>query len=236
MTKFKDLVGPAKAKRKLSGVHFDWDNPELTYTSPSQGGAASLKNDAYLFKANKAEEADLDDEQRAILKEIGEEFIPLQKSSEDNESTPSSSDPEGSKPGEETKVNKGNKDNMSDENMVTREEFESLQKALAVEKAVNSLTGYSFEAELSKSLASAIASLSADEDKEAITKALDTLVERGETALTKAKEDAVKPDTDLQKALDKEDGNGGTPEDAPVEKTFLQKVAEHQAKAKKGAK
>ena len=81
MSDLKSVV-KRKAKRKLSGIHFDWDNPELSYTTPSQGGAASGLNDAFILKANKAEFEDLDGEQLSILKQIGEEFTPLQKSGE----------------------------------------------------------------------------------------------------------------------------------------------------------
>ena len=50
---------------------------------------------------------------------------------------------------------------MSEET-VTREEFETLQKALAVSQAENSITGYTFDEELNKAVAGAIATLDAE--------------------------------------------------------------------------
>jgi len=134
-----------KATRELIGTHFDWDNPELTYTSRAQGGAAHMQNDVLdITKAKKAKVEDLLDGEVAILKEIGEEFISLEKHlGEDNKQTPSSS--AIARVGEENPiVTKGNP--MTD--TVTREEFVALQKALAVSKAENALSSYGFDAEL----------------------------------------------------------------------------------------
>ena len=222
----------------IKGAHFDWDHPELTYTSPSQGGAASLKNDAYqLNKAKKAVEADLDSEQAQILKDIGEEFISLEKHlGTDNNQTPSPSADAEVKVGEEPQVTKGSND-MS-ENTVTREEFQELQKALAVSKAVNSIAGYSFETEINKDLAEAIASLS-DENKEAVNKALDVLVTRGKEAIDKAieksKTEKVEDENELSKSLSEEVGESGEPE-APVEKSLAMQARDHQDAIQKGAK
>lgn len=219
MSELQAIQSNLEAKRVIKGVHFDWDHPEVTYTSPSQGGAASLKNDAYIFKAAKATKEDLDETQESILKQIGEEFTTLEKSKDGNNQTPSSSSEDVD--GEETQVNKGN--NMTD---VTREEFVELQKALAVEKAKNSITVYAFEADLNKAVAGAVATLS-DEDKEAITKAFDALIARGEAEVEKAK--AVKPEeeSELSKALADEAGEAGEAEE-DVEKSLATRARESQ--------
>ena len=225
------LKSTPEAKRLLQGVHFDWDHPELTYTSPSQGGAASMKNEAYtLNKAKKATVGDLHKSELAMLAEIGEEFVSLEKHlGVDNNQTPSSS--AEAKVGEETKnVDKGNKETMS-ENTELFDKVEALQKALAVSEAERALVGYGFEADLSKSLAESIASL---ESTEVITKALDVLVARTEVEVAKAKEAAPVAETDLQKTLATEAGESGEPE-KEVAKSFLDEIAAHQA-ARIGAK
>lgn len=227
-SELKALQSEPVATRELVGTHFDWDHPELTYTSRAQGGAAHMQNEALeIAKAKKASKDDLLAEEISILKEIGEEFISLEKHlGEDNNQTPSSS--AEAKVGEETQVDKGTIETMSD-NTVTREEFVALQKALAVSKAENTLIGYGFEAELNKSLAEAVASIA---NAEVITKAFDALIARGEEAVTKAKEAAPEGETELQKTLAGEAGKTGEPEEV-VEKSFLDKVMSHQDKGAK---
>lgn len=222
MSDLIDIQSQPEAKRILKGVHFDWDNPEVTYTTPSQGGAASLKNDAYLFKAAKATVEDLDESQESILKQIGEEFVTLEKSEDDNTQTPSSS--AEAKVGEETQVTKGK--NMTD---VTREEFEELQKALAVSEAVNSLSAYDFEADINKAAAGAIANLKSPEDKEAVTKAFDALVARTEAEVEKAKATKPEEESELSKSLSEEAGEGGESEET-VEKTLAERARDAQDK------
>ena len=215
MSDLDKIKSQPETTRILKTIQFDWDHPEVTYTSPDQGGAASGLNDAYLFKANKAEKEDLSEAQEAILSKIGEEFSPLQKA---NNETPSSSS-EDKVGEEESKIDKGNKETMS-ENTVTREEFETLQKALKESKAENALMGYGFEAELNKELAVAVASL---ESFETITKAFDALIARGEAEVTKAKEEAAKEpqENELSKALQEEAGKGGEAEaDEEVDKSL----------------
>ena len=131
----------------------------------------------------------------------------------DNDNTPSSSEStEGLVTGEETQLEKGI-DEMS-ENTVTRQEFEDLQKALAVEKAKNALSGYGFDSELGEKVAEAFATLGA-ESQEAITKAFADLIQKGEAKVEAEVEKAKKPapvaqgTEDLQKALDEEAGDGG---------------------------
>ena len=40
-----------KAKYRITDIHFDDETAHVAYTTEATGGAASLKNDAYLFKA-----------------------------------------------------------------------------------------------------------------------------------------------------------------------------------------
>jgi hypothetical protein len=224
-----EIQSQPEATRQLVGVNFDWDHPELTYTSPSQGGAASLKNEAYeINKAKKATIDDLDEEQANILKDIGEEFVSLEKHlGVDNTQTPSSS--AEAKVGEDNQVIKGNHDTMSDEK--TLERIAQLEKALAVSEATNSLTGYSFEADVNKAVAGAIAKLDSAEDKEAIVKAFDALVARTEAEVEKAKADKPEEESDLSKALSEEAGEGGEVEET-VEKSLAERALEAQAKMK----
>ena len=227
MSELSSIQKGITATRQVKGVHFDWDFPEVTYTSPSQGGAASLLNDAYLFKAAKAVESDLDESQASILAKIGEEFTTLQKSVDGNNPTPSSVSTDGDT-GESKILNKESKI-MTD---VTREEFEELQKALAVSQAVNSIAGYAFEADLNKAVASAVATLSA-EDAVSMNKAFDALVARGEVALDKAVLAAKAPveeENPLAKSLAEESGEEGEA-DEPVEKSLAQRAIEAQNKA-----
>lgn len=230
-----EIQSKVEATHILKGVNFDWEHPELTYTSPSQGGAASLKNDAYqLNKAKKAVEADLDTEQAQIIKDIGEEFVSLEKHLKtDNTQTPSSS--ASARDGEELEViTKGNP-TMTNEKILER--VAQLEKDLSVSKAVNSIAVYSFETELNKAVAGAIATLSA-EDKEVIQKAFDTLVATGVEAVEKAVEKAGKSkpedESELTKALAEEAGAEGEA-DEPVEKSLGERARDSQDKIE-GAK
>jgi hypothetical protein len=225
-----EIQSQPEAIRQLVGVNFDWDHPELTYTSPSQGGAASLKNEAYeINKAKKATIDDLDEEQANILKGIGEEFVSLEKHlGEDKDQTPSSVNTDGLTG--DNKLEKGNDDTMSDEKTLAR--IEQLEKALAVSEAVNSLTVYGFEADVNKAVAGAIAKLETAEDKEAVTKAFDALVARTEAEVEKAV--AAKPaeeESELSKALSEEAGAGGEVEEE-VEKSLAQRAIDAQSKMK----
>ena len=221
------LQGSPTATRELKGIHFDWDYPELTYTSPSQGGAASLKNDAYIIdKAQKAKIEDLDEDQLSILKRLGEEFISLEKHLGDDETITPSSEGLG-----ENNNDTGNV-NMSDQ---TNEELlkalKEAQRENAVNKAQKTIEGHKFGEDLEEGVAGILADL--DKGHQAmLNKAFKKIKEDGEAALTvaveKAKVDA-KPEaeTELQKALDAEAGTGGEPE-AAVEKSFLDEIAGYQ--------
>ena len=213
-----------EATRQLVGVHFDWEHPELTYTSPSQGGAASLKNEAYeISKAKKAVESDLDEEQANILKGINETFVSLEKHLGATDTNTSASVSSDGLTEDETKLNKGNDDIMSTETLAR---IEQLEKALAVSEANNSLTGFAFEADINKAVAGAIATLST-EDSEAIVKAFDALVARTDAEIVKAKEAKPEADTELSKALEAEAGTEGESE-TPVIKSLAERAKEAQ--------
>ncbi len=62
----------------LSEFTFMFDGGHLAYTSASQGGAASMKNEYYLTKS--LNKSDLSELELTILEEIDEEFSPLSKS------------------------------------------------------------------------------------------------------------------------------------------------------------
>lgn len=192
-------------KRKLSGITFDFTGAHLAYTDASQGGAASGYNDPILLKSVSL---DVSPEQIAILKEIEEELTPLDKNkgvsgsddaeqstaSDSKQNTPSTSaSAEAVMAGDDKKVLEGNTKAMSEQDEMIKalqEQVAKMARETAIEKAKNSLHKYSFDAELSTSLAEAFASLD-DAGKDSVTKAFDTFVAQIETKtadLTKALE------------------------------------------------
>lgn len=226
----KDLVGKPEAKRVLKNVHFDWESPEVSYTTPSVGGAASGLNDAYILKANKAEEKDLNESEVAILEAISEEFTPLQKCDKSDTKSPSLDSTVG-KAGEDTKPSKGT-DKMSEEVL---KELALLRHENASIKLEKQLASFELADEATVALADSLASL----DKavqETVIKALGDVKAAGEAkvevAVAKAKEAAPEGETELQKALAGEAGVTGEPE-ADVAKSFLEKIAAHQDKGAK---
>lgn len=215
----KDLQQKPKAKRILKGVHFDFAHPELTYTDWSQGGACSLENDMVLAKSkNKAKQ--LTPEQLAILEQIGETYTPLEKNLDGvNIEAPEVDKAEG----EKQTLEEGNE--MSAEIL---KQLEELKRENAVIKTQAKLADYGFSEEMSEAVAGAIVDLG--DNGETVTKAFDALIAEKEEAVTKALEEAKKveaPESDLQKALDDEKGEGGEPE-APVEKSLVDMIAEYQ--------
>lgn len=217
MSKLDEIKGKKKV-RLLKDVHFDFEGAELSYTL----GAASLKDEPYLLK--KKDEA-LSEEEEKLLKELNE------------------SSNEGVIPSEETgdnpnnNVEKGNKKPMTTENVDLQKQLDDLKHELEVSKAVNKLIKYSFEDEVQKALADAIATLG--DKQEAVFNALDVLVEKAKTqadeAVNKAKEQESKEENALQKALQEEAGHS---EEVEVEKQDKNWIEEAQEKlnAKKGAK
>ena len=191
-----------EADAVLKGINFDWEHPELTYTSPSQGGAASMKNQVYdVSKAKKATIEDLDKEQLGILDNLGEEFISLEKHlGEDKKQTPSSSEKEEF--GEELETEKG-KGEMSQTDLEKQlADQQTLIKSLMLEKKFSKfeLTEDTVEA-ISKSLAPL-----ENEAVDSVVKALTELKEKADVdkadAVDKAKNDVT--DNSLGQVLDKE--------------------------------
>lgn len=215
------IKGERKVKRILKGIHFDWDNPELTLTDYSVGGACSLKNDIILEKSmvkppNK--------EQAELLAEIGEEFTPLLKQLNSDEV-----DNTGvTQQNEETKGT-----DMSEEALQKAldkiAELERINKSQTLKSEV--LAGYGFEAEVEKGLVDLMVGL---DDTTAITKALDALVAAKDEAITKAKAE-VQPENEIAKALSEEQGAAEVESEEEVVKSLEEQVIE-KLKAKQGAK
>jgi len=193
MSEFEELKKP---KRLLKNISFQGDNAALSYTTGS--GAASLKNESYLFKSlDPVEQNELsegahaaDDDNTGVNQEVSK--------SNDN-------------------INEEG-DQMSDQN----EQIVALQKQLKVMEHEKVLGKYELDADIEKGLAVCMAELEAPE---AIVKALDAIVAAKQVALDKAlegkKEEEVTP---LQKALDKEEGHQEV--EAPVAKSLVAQAAD----------
>lgn len=237
MSELDTLKSERKKKRVLKKVHFDFKGAHLAYTDGSQGFAASMKNEPYLLKSSDVD-LELTDEQESILAEIGEESTPLEKklSNGDDNNAPSSLSKDG-----EDNLEKQEEDQMSEQ--ISKELVESLEqkiadleKANAVIKAENLLTGYGFEAELNKGLAEALADLN-DEAGEFVIKAMNELVARSEAAVEKAVESSKQKeqeDNPLAKALEEEAGHEEVNEE--IEKSLADRITEQRVKIEKGAK
>ena len=195
-----------KKVRVLKDVHFDNKGSHLSYTTPEDGGAASLKNEAFLTKALNVEESD--NQAHAC------EDTPVGKSTETII---------------ETKENE-----MTEVEKQLQTQVAKMQHELAVRDAKDVLNKYDLDEELNKQVASAVATLEAD-NQEVIFKALDSITNKlkeKEEELKKASKD--KSDNPLAKALDEEVGSEGS-ESVELEKTLVDQIKELQA-AKKGAK
>lgn len=179
----------------------------LSYTTEEDGGAASKKNESYLFKSLNVNEESVD---QAL--EAGSDNT-VEKSTQEN-----------------TKENK-----MSDEVTIEdlKKQLESMKQELALEKASKSLTKYGFEDEVA--VAKAVAQLEQD-GQEAILKAFDTLVAQKETKveeLEKSLKDAEKKDQEenpLAKALEQEAGEEGSQEGDSQEPSFIDQIKKYQSK------
>ena len=195
-----------KKVRVLKDVHFDNEGSHLSYTTPEDGGAASLKNEAFLTKALNVEESD--NQAHAC------EDDTVEKSTENKTQT---------KENEMTEVEKQ-----------LQEQVAKMQHELAVRDAKDVLNKYGFEAELNKQVADVIASIEA-EKQEAVYKALDALkgeVEAKDAEIEKSAKD--KSENPLAKALDEEVGTEGS-EAVEAEKSLVEQIKELQI-SKKGAK
>ena len=189
-----DLDQLKKPKRLLKNISFQGENAALSYTTGC--GAASLKNESYLFKSLDVKEQ----------KELSDEAL----ASEDDNTSVTQKDVSKSN----DIKNKG--DQMTDQ--VSMEKFVSLQKKLAT----NELAPYGFEADLQKSLVDVVVGL-ADEQSEVLFKAFNAIVAEKEEAVNKAleaKADTKEEETELQKSLKDEAGHQDV--EAPVAKSLVQ--------------
>lgn len=196
------IKGERKVKRILKGINFDWDNPELTLTDPSAGGACSLKNEIIIEKSMQP----LNETQKSILDEIEEEFTPIAKQlNEESEEV------------DNTGVNENDKE--TDMSVEKDQEIAELKKQLRkvdVEKAFAK-----YELEDSAELIDLAAGM---EDFSVITKALDAMEAKAAVAIEKAKTE-VTPENPVEKALSEEQGEGGEPEQ-PVQKSLQEQMKE----------
>ena len=188
-----------KAKRILKGINFDWDNPELTLTDPSAGGACSLKNEIIIEKSM----SKLNKTQEEILEKIGEEFTPIAKALEvDN--------PVETEEGKEMSIEKD-------------KEIAELRKQLRKVEVEKSLGTYELDAEVKAELVEFMSDL---EDATVIVKALDAMVASAQVKIEKAKESVEsKEENPIAKALSEEKGYVTEPE-IEVEKSIQDKTIE----------
>lgn len=150
-----------KVKIVLKDAHFDGEDPEVSYTTSDKGGAASGKNEAYLFKSMQHES---------------------EGSQEQSHDTNSNADIV-SKSQKET-----NEDNMSDEKLQEQIEAQAkIIKQLMDEKKVDQLSGYGLDETLINELVESaedvtlitkaldvIVSAKGAEREQAVNKALET--------------------------------------------------------------
>lgn len=204
---FDDLK-EVKPKRLLKNFNFKYEGAHLAVTDGTKGGAASMKNEAYLFKA-------LDDGSNESDSAVADTAVV-------DGNTGVTADVSVSK------SNDNNEDNMTAEVMKSmQEQIEALQKQLeakehevAVEKAATAFAKYELEAELVKELSEAFQG----EAVELVVKALNAMKAAEAVAIEKAKEQ-VAPVNEIAKALTEEKAEGGEPEQQQ-EKTLVEKTME----------
>lgn len=204
---FDDLK-EVKPKRLLKNFNFKYEGAHLAVTDGTKGGAASMKNEAYLFKA-------LDDGSNESDSAVADTAVV-------DGNTGVTADVSVSK------SNDNNEDNMTAEVMKSmQEQIEALQKQLeakehevAVEKAATAFAKYELEAELVKELSEAFQG----EAVELVVKALNAMKAAEAVAVEKAKEQ-VAPVNEIAKALTEEKAEGGEPEQQQ-EKTLVEKTME----------
>lgn len=197
-----------KAKYRLKKAHFDFEGAEVSYTTQEVGGAASLKNEAYLFKS-------MADDSKESVEEVSD--------------TTSEAGITGETADEDvSKTNENNEDDMSQELM---DKVEQLQKQLAerdhevaVEKASTAFGKFDLEAELVKELAEAFQGESA----ELVVKALEVIVAAKDEAMTKALEDKQGEENPLAKSLEEEAGHDEAAE-TPVAKSLQERLDAYEA-------
>jgi hypothetical protein len=217
-----------KAKQ-YKGVTFDFKKAHLAYTEESQGGAASLLNDPIMLKAKNPDEA-LSENQKKILKVIGEESTPLEKSSEVVKESQSSSEENGE---DNVKINKGTDNDMSEKLIKSLQDEVAILKAKNIEQSINP---YELSEDVAKGLTEVMLGVT-PEQCDNITKALNELVSYGVAGveIEKANTPATEEENALAKALSEEQGEEGKTEEEG-KPTFLQKAIEAQDAIKEEAK
>lgn len=207
----EDLKISKTPSRLLSDFILTHKGAHVAYTSWSQGGAASEKNEPFMIVKAK-EEVILSKEEQALIDEFEEDLTPLEKAKKlaeaksVEETAPSTSVVEAQDAGVDNQnLNKGQE--MSDQEKMIK----ALQLEVKAAKIEKSLNGYSLSSEVSEGLALAMASL---EDASVITKALDEVRAAKEAELAElskaietAKEEKVAAEaSELEKALTEEKG------------------------------
>ena len=207
----EDLKITKTPSRLLSDFILTHKGAHVAYTSWSQGGAASEKNEPFMIVKSK-EQVILSKEEQDLYDEFGEDLTPLEKAKklaeakEVEATAPSTSDTEAQDAGVDNQnLNKGQE--MSEHEEVIR----ALQLEVKAGKIEKSLAAYSFSSEVSEGLAMAMAKL---KDASVITKALDEVKAAKEAELAElskaievAKEEKVAAEaSELEKALTEEKG------------------------------
>ena len=222
-----------KATHKIKKASFKFKGAHIAITSLSQGGAASMKNESYLFKSNSTKK--LSKEELEILAAIGEEFTPLDKKLGSDNQTPLSS---------EKSVTGDNKTLDEGKEMLDKE-FEELRKELELTKALNAellqkqkekdnaekaekLSKFDFNSDLVKSLSDTLFDLPS-EAFDVILKSFESLAEAKEVAISKALE--AQP-TELAKSLTTEIGETGVPVDKSM--SLAEGIASFRKQNKEG--
>jgi len=249
------LNSSAKKVRVIKEFIFTHKAAHIAFTSPSQGGAASLRNEYYQPEMLMKSKILPDLEQEALLDEFGEleELRELAKAklkaeTLDSKAPSTSATAEALDAGVDNQnLNKG-QDEMSEDLQKAMKQIEELQKQLATKDMKEAVAKYSLKDEEASSLASALVELKED-GRTAVLKSLDSIKAKAEA---KEKELADKVEAletekvDLAKALEsKESQSGENPilkalegeqgEAAPVEQKAPQTLAERVA-AKRQAK
>lgn len=226
-------------KRFLSEFDFSQKRHHLSLTTESVGGPASGEN--WFIDLSKAMK---DPNDLALLEDLGEEYTELEKKQAvyNQEKAPSTSEPlEAQDAGVDNKtLNKGNTNDMSE--TVNKAEYDAVLKRLAeleakekVAEVEKSLASYEFEEEIQKGLAGVLVAV---ENKEAITKALDSLVARVESVKSEKEELAkslegkeVKEPTELEKAMAEEEGETSSEQLAKASALDAAKIEQYRKMA-----
>jgi len=177
-------------KVKLLKAHFDFEGAEVSYTTPEVGGAASGKNEAYMFKAMDMDSKESTDEVADTASDVGitgeTADVSVSKTQETNE--------------EDNK--------MSEEIQKQLEAAQAKIEKMERKEASDAFAKYELSEEVTEELVSKYLG-----DLEVVTKALDEMVAKHEEAIAKAKEVEV-PETDIAKKLANEAGHEGTEPEA----------------------